>query len=147
MEFRLQGGGGRDQPGILQGVESDQAAMDLAPISDPQVIWRVSDLGPDIEKIRALLLPARERVGPEPERLTRGPSRPDGAGERRHVPPGIPAQVLAEVLLLPGVAAIPPGQLSEPWLLVVPDIGGRPALRLFDQAAMIEVARTKQAFS
>jgi hypothetical protein len=44
--------------------------MDLAPVADSQITWRVTDLGPDIKEIRAFLLPTGERVSAETKRLT-----------------------------------------------------------------------------
>ncbi len=64
------GGVGRDDPRILEAVESYEATMKVATVDDPQIVRRVSNLGPDIKEVGALLLPPRERVGLEAERLS-----------------------------------------------------------------------------
>ena len=88
--------------------------MEIARVTDSEVVWRVTYLRPDIEKVGALFLAAGERVGRETKRLTRRPAGPHDACKRRHVPPGIPAQVPLVVRLLGDLLAVPLDERPQP---------------------------------
>jgi len=85
--------------------------VDIAGVADSEIIWLVSDLGPDVKDIGALLLAARERVGSKAKRMTRGAAGPHRVREQRQVPASVSAQVALVVFLvrdLIGVSADEP---------------------------------------
>jgi hypothetical protein len=98
--------------------------VDIAGVTDPEVIRRVSHLVPDVEEIGALLLAARKRVGRETKRLSRCPASPHCMREQRQVPTGVPGQVLVVFPLLRDLIAVPAGQAPQPPILILLDLAG-----------------------
>src|SRR5579872_1334575 len=130
----------RDGPDVLKPVEAEGA---VATKTHPEVKGGITDLGPDIKEVGALLLPAREGVGPEFKGLARRPAGPDVVRDRRYVPAGVPPQVPAVVLPLGDRTVVPRPHLPESRLLIRPDFVRRPAPGPLDQLAMVEVARAE----
>lgn len=121
--------------------------MDIAGVAHPEVVRRVTYAGPDVEEVGSFLLAARERIGGEAKRLTRGPAGPYRMRQQRQVPARVPARVLPIVVLLRDLIAVFARQPPESGVLILPYLAGRPSLGPLNEAAMVEVAGPEQALA
>jgi hypothetical protein len=88
LELMLYHRSRRDDPHVLQPVETQESAADVAAILNHEVMRYVSDLGPEIKQMHAPSAGVR-RCRPGRVEADGCPAGPDEVGEWRHVPEGV----------------------------------------------------------